>query len=76
MVTRDNALQSPKPGKSQIKYTLTRVVMSVVTRSSYGNALHYRLSMFAEFEKYPSVISVSARIHKLSHLLLWNLLNI
>ena len=53
------------------------VVMCVVTRSSYGNALYYDLSMFAEFEKlpYPYVVSISARFHKLSHLLLWNLLN-
>ena len=53
------------------------VVMCVVTRSSYGNAFYYDLSMFAEFEKlpYPYVVSISARFHKLSHLLLWNLLN-
>ena len=33
---------SPKPGKSQRKYTVTHVV----THSSYGNVLHYGLSMF------------------------------
>ena len=35
------------------------------------------ITMFAEFEKfsYPYVISISARLHKPSHLLLWNLLN-
>ena len=62
---------SPRPGKCQRKYTVTRVV----TRSSYGNALHYGLFMFTEFEKlpYPSVISISARFHKSFHLLLWNL---
>ena len=31
---------SPKPGKSQRKYMVRRVVTHVVTRSSYGNALH------------------------------------
>ena len=36
---------SPKPGKSQRKYTVTHVV----TRASYGNVLHYGLSMFVEF---------------------------
>ena len=50
------------------------LVTRVATRSSYGNALHYDLSMFGEFEKlpYPYVISTSARFHKRSHLLLWN----
>ena len=50
----------------------------VVTPSSYGNALHFGLSMFAEFEKlpYPSATSISARFSKSFHLLLWNLLNI
>ena len=53
---------SPKPSKSQKKHTVTRVI----TRSSYGNALHYNLSMFAESEKlsHPHVISISARCHK------------
>ena len=53
------------------------VVTRAVTRSSYGNVLHYGLSMFAEFEKlpYPSVISISVRFPKPSKLLLWNLLN-
>ena len=69
---------SQKPGKSQRKYTVTLVATRVVTHSSYGNALHYGLSMFAEFRKlpYPSVTSVSARFHKSSYLLLCNLLNI
>ena len=51
--------------------------MRVVTRSGYGNMLHYDLSMFSEFEKlqYPYVTSISARFHKSFHLLLWNLLN-
>ena len=31
---------SPKPGKSQRKYTVMRVVTRVVTHSSYGNTLH------------------------------------
>ena len=68
---------SPKPGKSERKYAVTLVVTHRVTRSSYGNALHNDLSMFGEFEKlpYPYVISISARFHKPSHLLLWNLLN-
>ena len=35
---------SPKPGRSQRKYIVTRVV----TRSSCGNALHSGLSMFVE----------------------------
>ena len=50
----------------------------VVTRSSYGNRLHYDLSMFAESEKLPSpsAISISARFHKSVHFLLWNLFNI
>ena len=53
------------------------MVIRVVTRSSYGNGLHYDLFMFVEFEKlpYPSVISISVRFQKLSHLLLWDLLN-
>ena len=40
--------------------------MRVITCSSYGNSLHYGLSMFAEFEKfpYPSVISISDRFCK------------
>ena len=64
---------SPKSGKSQRKYIIT----CVVARSSYGNTLDYSLSMFVEFEKLPYsyVISISVRFHKLSHLLLWNLLN-
>ena len=41
--------KKPKPGKSQRKCTVTHVV----TRSSYGNAMHYGLSMFREFEKLP-----------------------
>ena len=53
------------------------MITRVVTRSSYGNALHYGLSMFAEFEKlpHPYVILTSARFHKPSYLRLWNLLN-
>ena len=70
----DGDANSPKPGKSQRKYTVT----CVVTRASYVNAFHYGISMFAEFEKLPcpSVISISARLYNPSHLLLWNLLNI
>ena len=51
---------SPKPSKSQKKYMVTRVVTGVVTCLSFGNALHYGLSMFVEFEKLPysSVISI------------------
>ena len=67
---------SPKPSKSQRKHTVTQVETRVVTRSSYGNMLHYGLSMFAQFEKLPyfSAVSVSARFHKPSAFLLWNLL--
>ena len=59
------------------KYTATHVVIGEITRSSYGNMLHYDLSMFADFEKllYPAVISISARFHKPSHFLHWNILN-
>ena len=50
------------------------MITRVVTRSSYGNALHYGLSMFVEFEKflYPLVILISRRFHNPSnvHLLL------
>ena len=54
------------------------MVTRVVTRSSYTNAFRYGLSMFADFEKlpYPSLISISTRFHKSSHLVLWNLFNI
>ena len=57
---------SSKPGKSQIKYTVTRVVRC----SSYGNALHYGLSMFVEIEKlsYPSVILISVKLNVLPHI--------
>ena len=48
MVTRCS-----KPGKSQRKCMATPVVMRVLTRSSYGSALHYDLSMFGKFEKLP-----------------------
>ena len=50
------------------------MVTRVVTCSSHGNAFHYGLSMFAEFEKlpYPYVISILAGFHKPSHLLLCN----
>ena len=46
------------------------MVTTVITRSSYGNALHYDLSMFAEFENlpYPYVIAISARFLKPFHL--------
>ena len=73
-VTSGNALQITP---NQRKYTMKCVVTRVVARSSYGNALRYGLSMFAEFEKllYHSVNSISVRFHKPSHLLLWNLLN-
>ena len=49
----------------------------MVTCSNCGNALHYGLPMFLEFGKlpYPSVISISVRFQKPSHLLLWNLLS-
>ena len=52
--------------------------MCAVMPSISGNTLHYGLSMFGEFEKlpYPSVISIKARFHKPSQLLLWNLLNL
>ena len=50
------------------------MITRVVTRSSYGNALDYGLSMFVEFQKflYPLVISISRRFHNPSdlHLLL------
>ena len=54
---------SSKPGKSQIKYTVRRVVRS----SSYGNALHYGLSLFVEIEKlsYPLVIFISVKLNLL-----------
>ena len=54
---------SSKPGKSQIKYTVRRVVRS----SSYGNALHYGLSIFVEIEKlsYPSEILISVKLNLL-----------
>ena len=59
----------PENRQSQRKHT--------VTRSNYGNALRYDLSIFVEFGKlrYPSVISIPVRFHNPSHLLLWNLLN-
>ena len=40
----------PKPRKSQRKCTVTHVVMHRITRSRYGNALHYGLSRFLEFD--------------------------
>ena len=42
------------------------------TSLSSGNLLPYELSMFVEFGKfpYPSVILISVRFHKPSHLLL------
>ena len=42
----------------------------MITGSSYGDLLHYSLSMFAEFEKlpYPSVISTSVRWNVLPHI--------
>ena len=56
------------PCETQKKCTVTRVVM----HPSYGNALRYSLSMFVEFEnmRYPSLIPISARFHRPSHLLL------
>ena len=49
-VTHVNLLQiAQKPGKSGRNCSVTRVVTRVVMRSSCGNALHYGLSMFAEF---------------------------
>ena len=77
-VSRGNPLQiGQNQEKSQRNYTVMCVVARVVTRSSYGNALHYGLSMFVDFQKlsYPSVISISVRFHKPSLLLLSNLLN-
>ena len=40
-----------------------REVTRVVTRSSHGNALHYGLTMFVEFENllYPEVASYMAQ---------------
>ena len=45
----------------------TRVVMRVVTRSGYGNVLHYGLSMFVRFKKlpYPSAIPILIRLSML-----------
>ena len=66
-ITRGNPLLiGSKPGKSQIKYTVTRVVRF----SSYGNTLHYGLSMFVEIEKlsYPSVILISGKLNVLPHI--------
>ena len=42
-----------------------------VTCSNYGIVLHFALSSFVAFGKlpYPSVISISIRFHKPSHLL-------
>ena len=42
----------------------------VVTCSSYGNGLHYGLSMFVEFEKfqYASVIRILVRLNMLPHI--------
>ena len=34
-------------------YMVTRVVTQVRTRSYYGNALHYGLCIYEEFEKLP-----------------------
>ena len=46
---------------------VTRVVMRVVTRSGYGNVLHYVLSMFVRFKKlpYPSAIPILIRLSML-----------
>ena len=39
------------PCKTERELTVACLIMSVITHSSYGNTLHYGLSMFIEFEK-------------------------
>ena len=65
----------PKTKTRQISVKFT--VRLGVTHSSYGNALYYKLSIFAELEKllYFSVVSIPVICDKSFQLLLWNLLN-
>ena len=54
------------PCQTEKKYTVTRVVTRLITRSSYGNALHYDLSMFVELEKF-QYASVNPNFNHIEH---------
>ena len=55
------------PCQNEKKYTVTRVVTCLVTRSSYGNALLYDLPMFVELEKF-HYASVNPNFNQIEHI--------